>query len=63
MNAIQITGRLTSDPELRTLADGTAVCKLRLAVKGMARGRETGYIDVTSFGPGAQAAARELSKG
>lgn len=63
MNTIQISGRLTTDPERRTLPDGTAVCKLRLAVKGMARSRETGYLDVTSFGPGAQAAARELSKG
>jgi single-strand DNA-binding protein len=63
MNTIQISGRLTTDPDRRTLPDGTAVCKLRLAVKGMARGRETGYLDVTSFGPGAQAAARELTKG
>ena len=63
MNSINITGRLTSDPELRSLPSGENVCKLRLAVEGPAPGRETGYVNVACFGAGGQAAARVLNKG
>ncbi len=63
MNSINITGRLTSDPELRALPSGDPVCKLRLAVDGLAPGRETGYLNVTCFGKPGQAAARILAKG
>lgn len=62
MNNYQATGRIVRNPELRFLADGTAVCKLRLAVKGMARG-EAGFINVTSFGKSASAAAQMLTTG
>jgi single-stranded DNA-binding protein len=62
MNNCQVTGCLVRSPHLRLLADGTAMCKLRLAVKGMARG-ETGFIDVTSFGKSASAAAQMLTTG
>ena len=63
MNSINITGRLTSDPELRSTPSGETLCKLRLAVEGLASGRETGYVNVTCFGAGGQAAARVLAKG
>ncbi len=63
MNSINITGRLTQDPELRALPSGDPVCKLRLAVDGMAPGRETGYINVSCFGNSGEAAARVLAKG
>jgi single-strand DNA-binding protein len=63
MNSINITGRLTTDPELRSLPSGDTVCKLRLAVEGLAPGRETGYVNVTCFGKPGEAAARVLSKG
>jgi len=63
MNSIQVTGRLTANPELTALPDGTPACKVRLAVKGMGRGHDVGYVDVTEFGAGGAAAARELSKG
>ena len=63
MNTIQLTGRLTADPELRGLPSGEKACKLRLAVESMSRNRETGYINVTSFGPSGEAAARTLTKG
>jgi single-strand DNA-binding protein len=58
-----ITGRLTRDPELRSLPSGDQVCNLRLAVDGMAPGRETGYIDVAAFGKPGEAAHRVLSQG
>ncbi len=64
MNTAQILGRLTRDPELRSLPDGTAVCDLRVAVDGMGRTRDkAGYIDVTVFGSNAEAQAEYLSKG
>jgi single-strand DNA-binding protein len=63
VNTYICTGRLTKDPELRELPDGTAVCELRLAVDQMARGRETGYINVTVFGAAGKAAATHLTKG
>jgi hypothetical protein len=37
------------------------VCQLRIAVDGMGRGREVGYINV--FGAGGEAAAKVLAKG
>jgi single-strand DNA-binding protein len=63
MNRINITGRLTTSPEVRSLPNGENVCKLRLAVEGLAHGRETGYINVACFGKPGEAAARVLDKG
>ena len=64
MNNYKATGRLSSDPALRALPNGTAVCDLTVAVKGLARGdAEVGYVDVTCFGAAGEAAARVLSKG
>jgi single-strand DNA-binding protein len=65
MNNITLTGRLTQDPELRTLTSGGTVCRLRLAVNGMGRGGrdEPGYINVSAFGNAGEAAARVLTKG
>ena len=63
LNKYICTGRPTKDPELRELPNGNSVCELRLAVDGMARGRETGYVNVSVFGPAGQAAANHLTKG
>jgi len=63
MNSIHITGRLTTDPELRALPDGTKACMIRVAVKEMGHRREVGYVNVTEYGTAGEAAARELSKG
>ena len=60
---ITCTGRLTREPELRELPNGGTVCKLRLAVDDMARGRDTGYINVSTFGKPGDAAAQVLSTG
>lgn len=63
MNTINLIGRLTRDPELRDLPQDGTVCDLRLAVDGMGRGREVGFIDVAVFGKPGEAAARALSQG
>jgi single-strand DNA-binding protein len=56
-------GHLTKDPELRELSSGKTVCELRLAVDGMGRGGEVGYINVSVFGKPGEAAAQYLTKG
>lgn len=65
MNHLNLTGRLTRDPELRSLPSGDTVCTIRLAVDGMGRGgrNEAGYINVASFGDSGAAAAKILSQG
>ena len=63
MNSVNITGRLTRDPELRATTQDMSVCKLRLAVDRMGRNNETGYIDVTTFGKQADACAKVLKQG
>lgn len=63
MNSINLTGRLTRDPELVQIGEGKTVCKLRLAVDRMGRGNEVGYIDVAEFGASGEATARTISQG
>jgi single-strand DNA-binding protein len=63
MNSVNITGRLTADPDLRSLPSGEGVCKLRLAVEGLAPRGETGYVNISAFGKPGEAAARVLAKG
>ena len=63
INKYICTGRLTKDPELRSLPSGDKVCQLRVAVDGMARGREVGFINVSVFGKAGEAAAQYLAKG
>ena len=57
INTVVQIGGLTRDPELRSLAEGGSVCKLRLAVDGMGPGGESGYIDVDVFGKQAEPCA------
>ena len=63
MNRYTATGFLTADPELRQLPSGDAVCNMRLAVKGMAPGYETGYINIGAFGKDAENCQKYLRKG
>jgi single-strand DNA-binding protein len=63
INKFICTGRLTKDPELRKISEETSVCQLRLAVDGMGRGREVGYVNVAVFGKAGEAANQYLSKG
>ena len=58
-------GRLTSDPEVRTLDSGTTMCKFDVAVnKRIGKGKEkTSYIPVTVFGKEAVNCGEYLSQG
>lgn len=61
MNSVNVTGRLTADPELRYTNDGKAVTNLRLAVNG--RNDRVDFIDVTAWGKVAEAVAEHKGKG
>ena len=67
MNSVNLVGRLTRDPELRSIDGGQPVCEMRIAVdNGASRegsDRDPTYVDVASFGPQAEACARYLVKG
>ena len=69
LNRVVLTGNLTSDPELRNVQSGTALCRMRIATNTR---RRTGdgnwedkpnYFDVVAWGGQAEACARFLSKG
>jgi single-strand DNA-binding protein len=66
MNSINLTGRLTADPETRS-ARATDVARFRLAI-GRRRGREgedrgAVYVDVVTFGGLARSCGEHLAKG
>jgi len=63
INKYIATGRLIKDPVLRKISEEMSVCELRLAVDGMGRGREVGFINVSVFGKAGEAAAEYLAKG
>jgi len=62
MNSVNLIGRLTKDPELRSTPGGTSVCTIRIAINGIREGEVT-YIDVVTFEKQADACARHLGKG
>lgn len=70
INRVVLTGNLTRDPELRSLASGNSVCGIRLATSSSWRNSETGeweerpnFFDVSVFGGQGEACARYLAKG
>lgn len=67
VNRIILSGRLTSDPQLRVAGDSKAViCTMRLAIqRRRTNGQDKGavFIDVTSFDRQAQNCAKYLRKG
>lgn len=70
INVVTQSGNLTSDPELRSLASGTSVCRLRIAVNERFKNSATGewddranYFDWTVWGGMGEWCAENLSKG
>ena len=70
INRVVISGNLTRDPEVRSLASGTTVCSLRVACNGRRRNQQTqewedvpNYFDVTVWGAQGDNCGRFLSKG
>src|SRR6476659_4408488 len=69
INRVTLVGRLTRDPELRTLPAGTSVLSLGLAVNGRQKDQSGNWIDkpnffdVKVFGGQADMLANHLAKG
>jgi len=70
INRVVLVGNLTRDPELRSTATGTSVCRLRVACSARWRSSDSGewtdkpnYFDVSVFGGSAEACGRFLEKG
>jgi single-strand DNA-binding protein len=70
INRVIVTGRLTKDPDLRSLPESnTSVCSLRLAVNGRRRTAEgkwedqANFFDVTVWGAQGENCSRFLQKG
>lgn len=69
INRVVVVGRLTRDPELRTLPTGSSVCELRIACNSRCRepdgeyGERPNYFDVTVYGPPAETVGAYTRKG
>jgi single-strand DNA-binding protein len=62
MNSYNFTGRLGSDPELRSTPSGASVCRLSVAVDTYGD-KPTLWVDVSVWGKAGENCARYLSKG
>lgn len=70
INRVNISGKLTRDPEVRTSASGSAIMHFGVAVNDRAKNPRTGewedrpnFIDCTMFGTRAESVSRFLGKG
>jgi single-strand DNA-binding protein len=69
INHVVLTGRLTSDPELRTLPSGDSVCELRLAVNARRRDsagewvEKPNFFNVAVYGTSGENVAKRIAKG
>jgi single-strand DNA-binding protein len=69
LNKVFIIGRLTFDPELRNIPNGSCVCNLRMATnrvwqtKEGEKREEVAFLDVTVWNRQAENCARYLAKG
>ena len=63
MNKIQIIGRLTADPELRSTGSGVQVCSFTVAVNRRFNREETDFFPVTVWRGAAVNCNKFLAKG
>jgi single-strand DNA-binding protein len=69
INHVVLTGRLTSDPDLRVLPSGSSVCHLRIAVNARRRNpngewaEKPNFFDVVVFGASGENVAKYMHKG
>ena len=63
MNSIQLIGRLTRDPELRSTGSGKPVANMRLAVSRRDRDAAPVDVDVVAYGALADICGEHLAKG
>ncbi|HEY2283568.1 MAG TPA: single-stranded DNA-binding protein [Solirubrobacteraceae bacterium] len=69
INRVVLVGRLTRDPELRSLPSGVSVCGLRIACSSSRRDADgdyherPNYFDVSAYGGSAESVSRYMRKG
>lgn len=69
INRVVLVGRLTRDPELRSLPSGVSVCGLRIACSSSRKDAEgdyherPNYFDVSAYGGSAESVSRYMRKG
>ncbi len=69
INRVVLIGRLTHDPELRTLPSGTSVCSLRVACNTTRKDADgefrekPNYFSVSAFGPLGESVSRYMHRG
>ena len=63
MNNVSLIGRLTSDPELRTTANGTEVLTFTVAVDSSGKEKKTFFIDCVAWRHTAVFISRFFRKG
>ncbi len=69
LNKVMLIGRLTRDPEKRTIPSGSAVTEFRLAASRRFKSNsgedreETVFVDITAWGRTAEICAQYLRKG
>jgi single-strand DNA-binding protein len=69
INRVVLVGRLTRDPELRSLPSGVSVCGLRIACSSTRKDAEGDYyerpnfFDVSVYGGSAESVSRYMRKG
>jgi single-strand DNA-binding protein len=70
INRVVLSGRLTRDPELRSLPSGMSVCSLRVAFNTRKKDPATGewgekgnFVDVTVWGRQGEIVAQYMTKG
>jgi single-strand DNA-binding protein len=69
INHVVLTGRLTSDPDLRTLPSGSSVCHLRIAVNARRRNsagvwdEKPNFFNIVVFGAPGENVAKYMHKG
>jgi len=69
INRVVLVGRLTQDPELRSIPSGTPVCNLRIANNARHKepdgewGERPNFFDVSVFGPQGENVAAYMRRG
>lgn len=63
-NIVVLTGRLTSDPELKTTPNGLSVCSFNIAVdRGYGDNKQTDFINIVAWRGSAEFVAKHFIKG
>ena len=62
LNLVDLAGRLTKDPEVRTIPNGTSVCDISIACNRR-KSEEADFFDVTLWGKTEETAGSYLKKG